>query len=177
MTEEAVSLDEICAALSGALPSLFECRRGLHGDVQVITPLIYPDGGLVDVFVVKRGGQYVVTDYVDAHGWLRMQSWTSELAPRQEVLIARACRSLGVDLDHGRLSLCCEDAAELAQTILLVAQAALRVAHVRLANHSDELANSGKPSPANRTGGRAAAEPEVWRAAGGAPSPSNPSFL
>lgn len=169
-----MSPDEICEALSGELPSLFEYRRGLHDDVQVITPLIYPDGGLVDVFVVKRGGQYVVTDYGDAHGWLRMQSWTGELAPHQEELIARACRGLGVDLDHGRLSLCCEDAAELAQTILLVAQAVLRVAHVRLALHSGEPANGGEPSPANGPRGQAAAEPGVWHAA---PSPSGPSLL
>ena len=166
--------DEICEALSGELPSLFEYRRGLHDDVQVITPLIYPDGGLVDVFVVKRGGQYVVTDYGDAHGWLRMQSWGGELAPRQEELIARACRGLGVDLDHGRLSLCCEDAAELAQTILLVAQAVLRVAHVRLALHSGEPANGGEPSPANGSRGQAAAESGVWHAA---PSPSGSSLL
>ena len=43
----------------------------------------------------------------------------------------------------------------LAQTILLVAQAVLRVAHVRLAIHTDKSPNSGQPSPANGPRGKA----------------------
>ena len=118
-------------SLLSGLPALFDCRPGLHGDVQVITPLQYPDGGFVDVFVVEDDGEYVVTDYGDAQGWLQMQSFRGDLTPEQEDLVAQACQGLGVDLDRGRMTLCCTNPSQLAPTILRMALAVVRVADVR----------------------------------------------
>lgn len=118
-------------SLIAGLPALFDCRPGLHGDVQVITPLQYPDGGFVDVFVIEDGGECVVTDYGDAQGWLQMQSYHGDLTPEQQDLIAQACQGLGVDLDRGRMTLRCTDPSQLAPTILRMALAVVRVADVR----------------------------------------------
>ena len=56
------------------LPSRFECSLAPQKGVRVRTPLMYPDGGIVDVFVLERGNGYIVTDFGDALGWLSMQS-------------------------------------------------------------------------------------------------------
>lgn len=65
---------QVCSSLRDRLPSLFECLMEPEGVVRIRTPLLYPDGGYVDVFVVQRDEEYVVTDYGDALGWLRMES-------------------------------------------------------------------------------------------------------
>ena len=42
----------------------------------------YPDGGFVDVFVAAgEAGRYLVTDFGDTLGWLRMNSTGSKLSP------------------------------------------------------------------------------------------------
>lgn len=123
--------DGIRDSLIAGLPALFDCRAGLRADVQVITPLQYPDGGFVDVFVVEDDGEYIVTDYGDAQAWLQMQSFHADLTPDQQELITRTCRGLGVSLDHGCMALRCADASQLAGTILRLALAIVRVADVR----------------------------------------------
>lgn len=142
-------------SLIAGLPALFDCRPGLHGDVQVITPLQYPDGGFVDVFVLEDDGEYVVTDYGDAQGWLRMQSFHDNLTSDQQGLIAQACRVLGVDLDRGRMTLRCADPSQLAATILRMALAVVRVADVR---NTFNVAEATADAAATPNGARQQAE-------------------
>lgn len=142
-------------SLIAGLPGLFDCRAGLHGDVQVITPLQYPDGGFVDVFVVDEGGAYVVTDYGDAQGWLQMQSFQGDLTPDQRELITRTCRGLGVSLDHGCMALRCADASKLAGTILRLALAVVRVADVR---HTFGISDAAEDAATPSNGARRQAQ-------------------
>lgn len=141
--------DRIRDSLIAGLPALFDCRAGLRGDVQVITPLQYPDGGFVDVFVVDEDGAYVATDYGDAQGWLQMQSFHADLTPDQQELIARTCQGLGVSLDRGCMALRCADASDLARTILRLALAIVRVADVRHTFDISGAAEGAATPPSN----------------------------
>ena len=48
--------DELCLAIGESLPTLFECTPAPQEGVRVRTPLMYPDGGMVDVFVLEQSG-------------------------------------------------------------------------------------------------------------------------
>lgn len=120
----------LCDSLRGNLPALFECSSEPRGAVRVRTPLLYPDGGMVDVFVEERGTGYVVTDYGDALGWLRMQSASGKLSPKQRWMIDDVCLTLGVELDRGQLTLPCEDGSALSDAVHRGAQAVVRVSDV-----------------------------------------------
>ena len=124
--------DDLCDSLREGLPALFECSQARNGAVRVRTPLLYPDGDLVDVFVRERDGRHLVTDYGDALGWLDMQSVSGELTANQRDMITDACRALGITEDRGQLTLRCDDQAMLADAIHRLAQAVVRVADIWL---------------------------------------------
>ena len=119
--------NEICAAIGNTLPAMFECSPAPREGVRVRTPLLYPDGGVVDVFVLERGGRYVVTDFGDALGWLRTQSASSRRSPKQQSLVEDVCQTLGVELLKGQLILRSGVDDPLGETIMLLAQAVVRV--------------------------------------------------
>ena len=91
------------------------------------TPLMYPDGGIIDVYVTERGAQYCVTDFGETLGWLRMQTASPAKVAEQNRMIEDACQTLGVRLDRGQLTLRTDEIDSLAEAVLLIAQAALRV--------------------------------------------------
>lgn len=64
--------EPISDQLAGSLSSLFECSATERGAVRVRTPFLYPDGGVIDVFVGQRDAGFTVTDFGEALGWLRM---------------------------------------------------------------------------------------------------------
>jgi|DewCreStandDraft_4_1066084.scaffolds.fasta_scaffold06592_7 hypothetical protein len=117
---------EICARLQQAHLPAFECGPAPIEGVRVRTPLMYPDGGIIDVFVVPRAGRLEVTDFGEALGWLRLQSSSGQLSPRQKRLLEDVCLTLGVELFRGQILKRVQE-EELHHAVLQVAQAALRV--------------------------------------------------
>jgi len=93
----------------------------------VRTPFFYPDGGVVDVFVVEREGHLDVSDFGEARGWLRLQTVSGRRSPKQEQLIQDGCLTLGVEFFKGQLVWRCKTGDEVATAILRVGQAAVRV--------------------------------------------------
>ena len=116
-------------SVSNKLPPVFECFPAEVEGVQVRTPLLYPDGDVVDVFVLERPGGYLVTDYGDGLGWFQSQSIAERLSPEQQRQVDQLCQSLGVELNRGQLLLHCPD-AELGATVYRLAQAVARVAEL-----------------------------------------------
>ena len=125
-----MNTDDLCDALRNSLPALFECMREPQEGVRVRTPMLYPDGGIVDVFDLERGGQHLVTDYGDALGWLRMQSASGKLGPKQRWMVDDVRLTLGVEMHRGQLQARCDDAASLGDAVQRVAQAVVRVSDV-----------------------------------------------
>ena len=118
---------ELCASIAKTLPSLFECSPASRGGVRVRTPLLYPDGGIVDVFVLECANIYIVTDFGEALGWLGMQTATARLSPNQQSLIKDVCQTLRIDLRRGQLVLRSGMDDDIGEGVLRVAQAVVRV--------------------------------------------------
>ena len=123
-----MNADELCLSIGKSLPALFECAPAPRGGIRVRTPLIYPDGGMVDVFVLACGdGGYSLTDFGEALGWLRMQSVRGRRSPKQNRMIEDTCQTLGVELHRGQLVLRVATAGALGEAVLRLGQAAVRV--------------------------------------------------
>ena len=134
-----MNADKLCAIIGKTLPSRFECSLAPQEGVRVRTPLMYPDGGIVDVFVLKRDNGYIVTDFGDALGWLRMQSVNAQPSLQQNLMIKEICHTLGIELHNGQLVLRSSVDDTLEETVLRVAQAVVRVSDVV---HSNATARS-----------------------------------
>ena len=116
-----------CEILNQRLGAMFECKPQERGYVRVRTPFWYPDGGVVDVFVKSADGRYLVTDFGEALGWLKLQSTGSRRSPKQQKLLQDVCTTLGVELYKGQLLLQGRDPSELASAITRLGQAVVRV--------------------------------------------------
>ena len=134
--------DKFCAAVGKTLP-LFECSPAPQEGVRVRTPLMYPDGGIVDVFVLERDDGYMVTDFGDALGWLHMQSESMQQSQEQRLMIEDLCRTLGIELHSGQLVLRSDSDDTLEKTVLRVAQAVASVS----ASTSDNPPRTPTQSP------------------------------
>ena len=113
----------LCGALREGLPDLYDCAPAPRDGVRVRTPMLYPDGGVVDIFVLEREGTYTLTDFGETLGWLRMQTVNPRRTPRQQRLIDDVCRTLDVNLSRGQLVLRSSTAAELGESVTRLAQA------------------------------------------------------
>ena len=91
------------------------------------TPFMYPDGDIVDIFVIERDGSYIFTDYGEALGWLGMQSDRGRLSDNQRRLVDDVCLTLGVELHRGQLVLRCEKPENFGETVHRIGQAVVRV--------------------------------------------------
>lgn len=89
--------------LSRALPEDYECLPSPREGVLVHTLSDYPDGGVVDVYVLSRDDGLLVTDHGDLHGWLWIQTDDEDLTADQHSQIERVCQAQNVTLDRGRL--------------------------------------------------------------------------
>ena len=91
------------------------------------TPMLYPDGSVVDVFVIERNGGHVVTDFGDALDWLGLQSVSQRRSPKQEALIQDVRRTLRIERFRDELLLREVTSGALGESVFRVAQAAVRV--------------------------------------------------
>ena len=117
---------KLCAAIGKVMPR-FECSPAPQEGVRVRTPLMYPDGDIVDVFVLERDDGYMVTDFGDALGWLHVQSESMQQSQEQRLMIEDLCRTLGIELHSGQLVLRSDSDDALEKTVLRVAEAVASV--------------------------------------------------
>lgn len=122
-----MNAEELCNQLRAAGPPLFECSPAPRQGIRVRTPFLYPDGGVIDVFVLQRDGRMEVTDFGEALGWLRLQSPGGRFSAKQKRLVEDVCLTLGIERYRGQLVRRVEG-GEVSRAVLQVAQAALRVA-------------------------------------------------
>ena len=118
--------------LSARLAPPFACSLTRLGAVQVRTPLSYPDGGLVDVYVESREAGYVVTDCGEAWVQLQNQTLCDGLTQDQRRDGQEACRGWGATLDDVQIMLRCSEAAELPEAIKRLSRAAAEVSAIWL---------------------------------------------
>ncbi len=134
-----MNVNELCASVGKTLPPLFTCSPAPREGVRVRTPMLYPDGGVVDVFVLERGNSYTVTDFGDALGWLWLQSVSQRRSGRQEMLVRDVCQTLRIELLNDQLVLRAVEEDTLGEAVLRVAQAAVRVSDLWFTLRSQTL--------------------------------------
>lgn len=138
-----MNADELCKKLRVAGPPLFECSPAPKEGIRVRTPFLYPDGGLIDVFVVERQDHIDVTDFGEALGWLRMQSPRGQLLPKHNRIVEDVCLTLGVERFRGQLLRRAKN-GDVSAAVLHVAQAALRVADLWFTMRARAAKNHGR---------------------------------
>lgn len=116
----------ICAEIEHGMGALFSCIPH-RDDCRIHTPYLYPDGDNIELFCKLEGGVITVSDLGETLRWLRMQTLSPRRSPKQNVLIADACLTHGVELYKGMLLARCHQGKSLAAVVLRVAQAALRI--------------------------------------------------
>ena len=125
-----MSPELLCDTLHLTLPALFECEPASRGGVRVQTPMLYPDGSEVQVHVLQREEQVVVTDHGDVLGWLRMQTSAQRLSPGVRKRIGEICDLQGATLERGRLIERCTSPTEVADAVHRVGMAMVRIADI-----------------------------------------------
>ena len=90
---------DLCASLTKTMSPLFECTPAPREGVRVRTPMLYPDGGMVDVFVLERGDSHLLTDF-------------------------------GIELSRGQLTLRVGADDDMADAVIRLAQAVVRVSDI-----------------------------------------------
>ena len=94
------------------------------------TPLMYPDGEEVQVWVLERDGDRIVTDHGEGHDWLRRARCFGELTEEQLALIDEVRRSLTLEGEGVELVARVQEVENIPYAILDVALAAVRVADI-----------------------------------------------
>lgn len=125
-----MNIERLCDSVRTTMPPLFDCSPAPREGMRVRTPMMYPDGGMVDVFVLEKDGHFEVTDFGETLGWLRMQSLSKRRSPKQNRMVEDTCQTLGVELYRGQLMLRSETENILGESILRLAQAAVRVSDI-----------------------------------------------
>ena len=123
-----MTVDELRDQLTSSMPSLFGCDDLGDGQYRVRTPLLFPDGAVIDVFVSGNEGLYTVTDHGDAAGWLWTRAGDDAESSRQQTLIADICHVMGIEHDGERLVIRDVAPGNLADAIMRLAQAEARMA-------------------------------------------------
>ena len=125
-----MNAETIARRLQDDLPYIFRCSEAPGGSVRVRTPLTYPDGTLIDLFLIaKDDGTVMVTDNGDTIGWLGLQSATG-LTRDQNTKIAMVCGSLNLAKAGSRISAISQDSRTLGGPVARVAQAAVLISHI-----------------------------------------------
>ena len=137
-----MNVNELCVSIGQSLPPLFVCSPAPQEGVRVRTPMLYPDADVVDVFVLERGSGYTITDFGDALGWLGLQSVSRQRSPKQQMLIQDVCQTLRIELFQDQLVLRQVMKDVLGESVLRVAQAAVRVSDLWFTFRSQSFQNT-----------------------------------
>ena len=125
-----MNVETIVRGLKDSLEDVFKCSEAPRGAVRVRTPLTYPDGTLIDLFLVARDdGTVVVTDHGETMNCLRMRS-AKGITRGQSEKIARICESMNVLRVQGTVLVIAKDRWALGESVARVAQAAVLISHV-----------------------------------------------
>jgi len=115
-----------CAAIGEHLGELFDCTpKGSH--IRIRTPYLYPDGDVLDLFLTTNEHPQRLTDLGETLRWLSLQASSQKRTKKQLGLIQDTCVTLGVELYKGMLQKRIHADNDLAASVTLLAQAAVRV--------------------------------------------------
>ena len=89
--------------------------------------MLYPDGDVIILRCSEEGDAILETDLCQTTGWLFCQGGSAARLPERDRLIANACRTHVVEFDDEKIFALCGSEDSLADVIIRVTQACLRV--------------------------------------------------
>ena len=95
--------------------------------IRIRTPFLYPDGDVIDLYYKEDGEYVILTDLGETLGWLRMQTTDQRKSSQQRQFINDICLNLDVQLYRGMLTIRLKRTDDLAQAVMRLCQATLRV--------------------------------------------------
>ena len=120
---------ELESALCTGLPALFafEPEPMPDGSLALITPFVCEDGTTPYIFVAEQDGGYILSDGCEMLGGLWQRSG-EDLSSKQRHVLEKICRATpGLERNRGELTMRCDTPEELADVVLRLGQAMLRV--------------------------------------------------
>lgn len=128
-----------CEKVAEQVGLLFTCEQ-VNQFVRIRTPMLYPDGDLIDIFFQEIGGQLILTDLGETLRWLRMQTVSAKRTKKQDRLIADIAINHNVEFFRGMLMVRVAETSQLGTQVMRLAQAALRVSDLwfTMRNHAFE---------------------------------------
>ena len=120
---------DLQAALHAGLPELFEFDRERmpDGSLCLVTPFMYRDGTMAQIFIEERDGICVLTDGGETLGWL-WQCTGEDRSAKQLYLLDLICRQeLDMPSYRGELMLICDNPKDFAAVAFRLGQTMLRV--------------------------------------------------
>jgi hypothetical protein len=117
----------LCDTIRQTIGELYTCSR-VNDYMRVRTPFLYPDGDVIDVYLIEAGGVVTLTDMGETTRWLRMQSLSDRRSPKQQKLVQDVCLTNGLEFYKGMLNLRVPAGEPIGKAVTRLAQGALRVA-------------------------------------------------
>ena len=124
-----MTIAELESALCAGLSALFtfELEPMPDGSLALITPFVCEDGTTPYIFVAEQDGGYILSDGCEMLGGLWQRSG-EELSSAQRNVLDKICGATpGLERNRGELTMRCGRPEELAEAVLRLAQAMLRV--------------------------------------------------
>lgn len=125
-----MNIESMQASICESLHKQWDFSAAPNGAVQVRTPYLYPDGGILELFVLEHGDSYRLTDFGETVAWLRMRTGILKLSAVWRSHIHDICHTHGVDVDRWQLELSGLSKDELSEAVVRLACAAISVANL-----------------------------------------------
>ena len=106
--------DKVISVLIGKVTDANEDR------IQIVTPFIRPNGEYIDVFLVKKGEEFLLSDFADT--WDYRRNLTGGGDPQFDMQLLER---LGVKRENGQLTVEVNSLFDLPQSIILLATACM----------------------------------------------------
>lgn len=119
-------MDTTGEMLAKKIGELFTCSP-LDQYIRIRTPFLYPDNDLIDLYYREVDEDVILTDLGETLGWFKMQTVALEIAPELLQLINDICLDHGIEFSRGMLLLRLKQSDDLAEGIMRLSQATLKV--------------------------------------------------
>lgn len=113
------------------IADLYDCKDGPNGTTAILTPFIFPNGDLLELFVEETPDGFVVSDLGETWGWLFRTYGIDNFTPARRQKVREIENGTDVHFWRGVLRYECESSSQLAMGVHLVGQAALQMAELR----------------------------------------------
>lgn len=121
-----ITCETIAGLMTSSIGRILPCTPMMQGEFQISTPLLFPDGDYISIFVRQQGARFLVTDAGELAHCLVSNDISLNLTARRreildEILIVNTTR-----FEHGEVFAVVEEPEDLPFAIFRVAQSVAR---------------------------------------------------